>query len=124
MAKKTPRTVYRVLFHNQGKVFEVYARAVLQGGLFGFIELEELVFGEKSALLVDPAEEGLRKEFENTKRVFIPMHSVIRIDELEKDSAARSRVLNISERNEAASEAAPGRITPIYTPPAPPDLKR
>jgi hypothetical protein len=122
MAKKTPRTLYRVLFHNQGKVFEVYARAVLQGGLFGFIELEELVFGEKSALLVDPAEEGLRKEFENAKRVYIPMHSVIRIDELEKDAAARSRVVNMAERSDAGGETA-GRITPIYTPAAPPDLK-
>lgn len=122
MAKKAARTLYRVLFHNQGKVFEVYARAVLQGGLFGFIELEELVFGEKSALLVDPAEEGLRKEFENAKRVFIPMHSVIRIDELEKDAAARSRVVSLTDRSDASGDAA-GRITPIYTPAAPPELK-
>jgi hypothetical protein len=58
MSKK--KHTYRVTFHNQGKVYEVYAREVHQSGLFGFIEIEDLLFGEKTSLVVDPAEENLK----------------------------------------------------------------
>ena len=75
--------IYRITFHNQGKVYEVYARKVHQSGLFGFIEIEELVFGEKTSLVVDPSEESLKTEFEGVGRTYIPMHSVVRIDEVE-----------------------------------------
>ena len=34
--------------------------------------------------MVDPAEEKLKSEFAGVKNVTIPMHSVIRIDEVEK----------------------------------------
>lgn len=79
-AKKT----YRITFHNQGKVYEIYARNVHQSAMYGFIEVEKIVFGEKSALLVDPSEEHLKSEFEGVSRTYIPMHAVVRIDEVEK----------------------------------------
>ena len=75
---------YRISFHNQGKVYEIYARKVHQSGLFGFIEVEEIVFGEKSGLLVDPSEENLKSEFAGVNRTYIPMQAVVRIDEVEK----------------------------------------
>jgi len=49
--------IYRIQFINQNKVYEVYAKSVGPSGIMGFIEIGELVFGEKSALLVDPGEE-------------------------------------------------------------------
>ena len=81
MAKKT---TYRITFHNQGKVFEVFARNVHQSGIFGFIEIEDIIFGEKTTVVVDPSEEHLKSEFAGVTRTYIPMHSVIRIDEVEK----------------------------------------
>jgi len=33
---------------------------VSHGNLFGFIEVEELVFGERSTVVVDPAEEKIK----------------------------------------------------------------
>ena len=57
--------------------------------MWGFIEIEELVFGERSAVLVDPSEEKLKTEFAGVKRSYIPLHSVIRIDEVEKEGAVR-----------------------------------
>lgn len=75
---------YRVTFHNQGKIYEIYARSVHQSSLFGFIEIEQIVFGEKSSVVVDPSEEHLKSEFEGVKRTYIPMHAVVRIDEVEK----------------------------------------
>jgi hypothetical protein len=80
---KRQRT-YRVTFHNQGKIYEIYAQNVSQGGLLGFVEVENIVFGERSTLVVDPSEEHLKSEFEGVSRTYIPMHSVVRIDEVEK----------------------------------------
>ncbi len=83
-------TIYRISFMTRGEVYEVYARHVSQGALFGFIEVEELLFGERSKLVIDSSEERLKTEFEGVRRVFIPLHAVLRIDEVEK--AGRPRI--------------------------------
>ncbi|HLF23351.1 MAG TPA: DUF1820 family protein [Burkholderiales bacterium] len=83
------KRLYKVIFVNQGKVYEVYARHVSQGNLFGFVEIEQLVFGEKSAVVIDPTEERLRNEFEGVKVSYLPLHAVIRIDEVERPGNAK-----------------------------------
>jgi hypothetical protein len=81
--------LYRVSFLNQGQVYEVYARQVSHGGMLGFVEIEKLVFGERTTLVVDPAEEKLKNEFANVERFYVPVHAVIRIDEVSKQGTAR-----------------------------------
>lgn len=81
--------LYRVTFTNQGQVYEVYARQVSHGSLLGFVEVETLVFGEKSSVVLDPAEEKLKTEFAGVVRSYIPVHSVIRIDEVSKPGAPK-----------------------------------
>ena len=83
------KTLYKIQFVSQGQVYEVYAREVSHGGLFGFIEVEELVFGERTSVVVDPSEERIKSEFENVKRTYLPMHSIIRIDEVDKEGTAK-----------------------------------
>jgi hypothetical protein len=81
------------MFVNQGKVYEVYARKVGQGRLFGFIEVEELVFGERSTVVLDPGEERIKSEFTGVKCTMLPMHSILRIDEVKKQGQAKISVL-------------------------------
>ncbi len=81
--------LYKVIFYNQNQVFEVFARAIYQSDMYGFIEVEEFVFGERSSVLVDPCEEKLKAEFASVKRSYIPMHSIIRIDEVEKEGSVK-----------------------------------
>lgn len=81
--------IYKVVFHNQGQIYEVYAHNIYQSDLYGFIEVEDYIFGSKSQLVVDPSEDKLRTEFEGVQRSFIPMHAVIRIDEVEKEGVAK-----------------------------------
>jgi len=81
--------IFKVVFVNQGKVYEIYARKVSHGSLLGFIEVEELVFGERSAVVVDPTEERIKGEFEGVKRTYLPMHSVVRIDEVRKQGVSK-----------------------------------
>ncbi len=80
---------YRISFHNQGKVYEIYARNVSHGGMPGFVEVEKLLFGESSTLVMDTAEEKLKNEFEGVERFYVPLHAVIRIDEVAKLGSAR-----------------------------------
>lgn len=81
--------LYRVTFLNQGQVYEVYARKISHGGMLGFVEIEKLVFGEKTTLLVDPSEEKLKTEFANVERTYVPVHAIVRIDEVSKQGQAR-----------------------------------
>ncbi|HHQ14731.1 MAG TPA: DUF1820 family protein [Chromatiales bacterium] len=83
------KCLYKLLFMSQGKVYEIYARKVSHGELFGFVEVEELVFGERTTVVVDPAEERIQAEFAGVKRSFIPMHAILRIDEVEKQGVSK-----------------------------------
>ena len=57
--------------------------------MYGFIEIEEFVFGERTQMIVDPSEEKLKNEFSSVKRSYIPMHSLVRIDEVEKEGVPK-----------------------------------
>jgi hypothetical protein len=81
--------IYKVIFQSQNQVYEVYARQFYSSDVWGFIEVEEYVFGERSQLVVDPSEEKLKMEFAGVKRSYIPMHAIIRIDEVEKQGAGK-----------------------------------
>ncbi|WP_439107961.1 DUF1820 family protein [Congregibacter sp.] len=81
--------VYKVIFQNGNQVVEIFARQIYQSDMWGFIEVEELLFGERSQILVDPAEEKLKTEFSGVQRSYIPLHSVIRIDEVAKEGVAK-----------------------------------
>ncbi len=81
--------LYKVVFMNQGKIYEIYARHVAHGDLFGFLAVEDLVFGERSSVVVDPSEERIKSEFSGVKRSFIPLHSVLRVDEVEKQGVSK-----------------------------------
>ena len=81
---KREAPIYKVIFLNQGQVFEMYAKQIYQSDLWGFLEVEEFVFGERTQLVVDPIEENLKAQFEGVVRSFVPMHSIVRIDEVER----------------------------------------
>jgi hypothetical protein len=87
------RHVYKVVFVHQGKVWEIYARTVNHGTLLGFVEVERLVFGERSSVVLDPAEERIKAEFAGVSRTWLPLHSVLRIDEVEKQGTGRITTL-------------------------------
>lgn len=81
--------VFRISFLNQGKVYEIYAKRIQQGELYGFVEALDLLFEESSKVLVDPSTERLKTEFKGVNRTIVPIHAVIRIDEVEKEGQGR-----------------------------------
>ena len=88
MPAKTKK-MYRIIFNNQSKVYELYARHISQSDMFAFLEVRDIVFGEQSKLVVNPGEEQLKSQFSGVSRTYIPIHSVVRVDEVEKEGSAK-----------------------------------
>jgi hypothetical protein len=99
--------IFRVTFHNQGKVYQLHAQQISQGELYGFVEIRDLLFGEHTSMVIDPGEERLKADFDGVRRLMLPMHAVIRIEEVEK--RGQNKILEL--------EAAPGNVTPFPLPP-------
>lgn len=96
--------IYRVIFFQQDKVYEVYAKYLTEESLMGFIEIEELIFKDtKSGLVLDPTEDKLKAEFKDVKRSYIPMHTILRIDEVMKEGVARIKADNPGEKTSNVS---------------------
>lgn len=83
------KLVYRVIFQSQGETYLIYASDIYQSDLYGFVEVENYIFGESSQMVIDPSEERLKNEFESVRRSYIPLHAIIRIDEIEKEGQAK-----------------------------------
>ena len=79
--------IFRISFYNQGSIYELHARSVQQSSMYAFVEVEDIIFGERSSVVVDPAEERLKSEFQGVRRTYIPLQSVIRIDEVEREGS-------------------------------------
>lgn len=90
--------VYRVVFHNQGKLYELHAREVSQSSMYAFVEVAGIIFGERSGVLVDPSEERLKSEFGGVSRTYIPIHAVVRIDEVEKSGVNKITALSSGDK--------------------------
>ncbi len=101
--------IYKIIFINKDEVYEVYAKSVYQGDMYGFVIIEDFVFGEKSSIVIDPGEDKLRSEFEGVKRSFIPMHEIIRIDQVKKRGVAK-----IVSAEQATKPT--GNVSSLYVP--------
>jgi hypothetical protein len=104
------KKLFKVTFLNNGKSYELHAEHVGSSHLWGFTEVSQLVFEPRGeGLVVDPTEERLREEFEHTRVLYLPMHAIIKIEEVERRSPAVIR------------DAASGeKITPFPYPPSRP----
>ena len=105
---QSPKRIFKIVFQTQGDIVELYAREVGQSALFGFVEIGELIFGARSEVLADPTAEGLRAEYGNARRLFLPMHAILRIEEVEREGAARAQAIKGS-----------AQVTPFPVPVAP-----
>lgn len=107
------KRVYRIIFHNQGNIYELYAREVAQSSLYAFVEVAGIIFGERSRVVVDPSEEQLKTQFSGVKRTYIPLHAVVRIDEVDKEG--QNKIIGSSGET--------GNVTPFPMPMTPPGTK-
>ena len=106
------KNIYKVVFHQQGNLYELHARHVSHSEMYGFLEIGEIIFGERSALLVDPSEEKLKTEFAGVMRTFVPIHAVVRVDEVSKEGANKITATDSATGGNVTQFPAPGFPAP------------
>jgi hypothetical protein len=99
--------LFRIQFIANGERYELYVREVSQGSMFGFIEVGDFVWDTHTSLVLDPSHEKLKNEFADVTRTYVPIHNVLRIDEVKKQGT--SKIMSLSDKVTAFP-------TPIYTP--------
>ncbi|MDX1556828.1 MAG: DUF1820 family protein [Xanthomonadales bacterium] len=104
MSKKA---LFKVIFLNHGKVYELFARGVTSSGLWGFIEVSDLVFESNEGVVVDPTEEKMRDEFAGARVLHLSIQSVLRVEEVEKRGQCLIREQKSGEK-----------VTPFPLPPS------
>jgi len=88
MSKPDKEKLFRIAFLNHGKVYELFCSGVCSSGLLGFVEVSGLEFGDTDSLVVDPTEEKMRDEFDGVEILHLPMHSVLRVEQVKKKGPA------------------------------------
>ena len=122
MARK--KSIYKIQFHCRGQLYELYAHEVSQSSMYAFIEVADIIFGERSKLVVDPSEERLKTEFSQVNRTYVPLHAVVRIDEVEKEGPNKIIGKIIDKPNQSSgpggNPSGDSNITPFPMPPLQP----
>lgn len=108
--KSIKKSIYKIQFHCRGQLYELYAREISQSNMYAFIEVADIIFGERSKLVVNPSEERLKTEFSQVRRTYVPLHSVVRIDEVEKVGV--NKIID-----KPATVSGDSNITPFPMPP-------
>ena len=78
----TKKKTYKIIFMQLGEIYEIFAKQIYQSDMYGFIEVEDYIFNKDKQLVVDPAAEKLKNEFNKVERSYIPINAIIRIDEV------------------------------------------
>lgn len=78
------KRLYKIIFLNNGKIYELFSEGVTTSGLWGFVEVSDLVFDTAEGLVVDPTEEKMRDEFKGARVLHLPIQSVLRVEEVEQ----------------------------------------
>ena len=84
MGQADKNKMFRIAFLNHGKVYELFCTGVCSSNLLGFVEVSGLVFDEKNSIVIDPTEEKMRDEFDGVEVLHLPMHSVLRVEQVKK----------------------------------------
>jgi hypothetical protein len=103
------KRLYKIIFLNQGKVYQLFSRNVASSGLWGFIEVADLIFESGESLVVDPTEERMRQEFEGARVLHLPIQSVLRVEEVDKRGPCLIRDRESGEKVTPFPLSPPGR---------------
>ncbi|MCA1926980.1 MAG: DUF1820 family protein [Calditerrivibrio sp.] len=77
---------YKIQFYDSKKeIFTLKAKSASPTSFLGLIEISEIIHKEESSILITPEDDKSRIEFKNVNKTYIPIGSIIRIDEIIED---------------------------------------
>lgn len=103
-------SLYRVHFKWNGKDVVLRARSLDMTHPY-FVSIKDLLFPKETKLIIDPAEDEVRKTFGNADHLMIPFQTVTLIEEVTKEEAeqaAKVRNFTLIEGRTEDSEQGPG----------------
>jgi hypothetical protein len=109
------KPVFRIQFRHRDQLIDLYAHGVSQSSMMGFVEISGLIFNKKTDVLIDPSEEKIKAEFGGVKSTYIPVHTIIRIDEVEKTGSNKIRPLSNKESQGSSIAPFPSSSSPGNT---------
>lgn len=81
------KTVYKIQFIDEKKESTtIHASNVNPSSFLGLIEVSDIIFMGSSNILIDPDDERVRKEFKDVERTFLPINTILRIDEIKLET--------------------------------------
>lgn len=83
MSTKSQKSLYRVRFMTKEDVkpVEVVVKRVVSSEFLGLIMLEDFVFSDTKQHVLLPSEDKIRRQFTDTRRLHIPYHNILSIEE-------------------------------------------
>lgn len=84
------------------KILTIHSSEVNTSSFLGLIEVKDIVFMDTSELLITPEDDKIRQEFKNVERTFLPINSIVRIDEVVYEKA--NSVIRLYKGKETDSE--------------------
>ncbi|WP_022850062.1 DUF1820 family protein [Limisalsivibrio acetivorans] len=77
------KKLFKITFVNGEKEsMTIHASSVNPSSFLGLIEVSDIVFMDSSDILVTPGDDKIKTEFKNVERTFLPINTIIRIDEV------------------------------------------
>jgi len=77
------KKIFKVIFIDEDKkVQTLHATNLNPSSFLGLVEISDILFIEESELIISPDDGKLRDKFKNVERSYIPLNSIIRIDEV------------------------------------------
>jgi hypothetical protein len=83
MSVKQSKALYRVRFMTKedNKPVEIVVKRVASSEFLGLIMLEDFVFSDTQQHVLLPSEERARRQYADTKRLHVPYHNILSIEE-------------------------------------------
>lgn len=83
---------YKVQFYDSKKeIMTFFAKKLNPSSFLGLIEVSEILFMD-SEIIINPDDEKVRKEFNGVSKTFLPLNTIVRIDEIDQN---RGKVLKL-----------------------------
>ena len=89
-------SIYRVHFKWEGKDVELSARSLDMTHPY-FVSIKDLVFPTETKVIINPAEDEVRKKFGGADHLMIPFQSVSLIEEILEDNTSRIHQFDVVE---------------------------
>lgn len=77
------KKLFKIIFMDEDKTIQtIHASELNPSSFLGLVEISDIVFIDQSELIISPDDGNLKSKFKNVERSYLPLNSIVRIDEV------------------------------------------